>query len=62
MDIYDEAVSMIEALIGTLAERMSESPIPMPGYTHWQKAMPTTTTVWLESFHDALIDQLSLLR
>ena len=34
----------------------------MPGYTHWQKAMPTTTTLWLGSFHDALTDQLILLK
>ena len=41
---------------------MQEPSIPMPGYTHWQKAMPTTTTTWLGSFHDALTDQLILLK
>lgn len=30
--------------------------IPMPGYTHMQKAMPTTVGVWLDSYLSALID------
>merc|ERR1719379_2460240 len=30
--------------------------VPMPGYTHMQKAMPTTVGVWLGSFCDALRD------
>lgn len=33
----------------------------MPGYTHWQKAMPTDTNTWLESFHDAIDDQIQFL-
>lgn len=35
--------------------------IKMPGYTHTQKAMPTTAGVWLGSFADALKDDLILL-
>jgi argininosuccinate lyase len=62
MDIFDEAITISEALIATLEQRMTKSAIPMPGYTHWQKAMPTTTTVWFGSFHDAIVDQLTLLR
>merc|ERR1719482_1351605 len=30
--------------------------VPMPGYTHMQKAMPTTVGMWLGSFSDALQD------
>jgi argininosuccinate lyase len=62
IDIFDEAITVSESLIATFEKRMDEPLIPMPGYTHWQKAMPTTTTVWLGSFHDAIVDQLSLLR
>ncbi len=29
---------------------------PMPGYTHTQKAMPTTVAMWLGSYHDAFND------
>lgn len=35
--------------------------IPMPGYTHLQKAMPTTVGIWLDSYLVALQDFLILL-
>ncbi len=60
-DALEESVGKIEKLIETLKTKWQENPIPMPGYTHWQKAMPTTTTTWLGSFHDALEDQLHML-
>jgi len=30
--------------------------LEMPGYTHMQRAMPTTVSVWLESFSDTIND------
>jgi len=36
--------------------------IPMPGYTHMQKAMPSSISLWSESFKDSLIDDLSLVK
>lgn len=47
----------IEQLITSLKSR-SISEVPMPGYTHMQKAMPTTVGKWFGSYHDALIDQM----
>jgi argininosuccinate lyase len=35
--------------------------IPMPGYTHMQRAMPTTVGVWLGAYADAFADQQPLL-
>ena len=35
--------------------------LSMPGYTHMQKAMPTTVEIWLESFADAWADSVILL-
>ncbi len=35
--------------------------VKMPGYTHMQRAMPTTVETWLASFQDALNDDLCLL-
>lgn len=35
---------------------------PMPGYTHMQKAMPTTVGIWQGSYADALQDMLILLQ
>lgn len=36
--------------------------VPMPGYTHMQKAMPTTVGRWLGSFADAFQDAATVLR
>lgn len=35
--------------------------VPMPGYTHMQKAMPTTLGTWYGAFAESLIDDLKLL-
>jgi argininosuccinate lyase len=35
--------------------------IPMPGYTHMQKAMPSSVGMWAGSFGEQLLDQLKLL-
>ena len=35
--------------------------IKMPGYTHMQRAMPSTVSMWLLSFRDSLRDDLVLL-
>lgn len=32
--------------------------IPMPGYTHMQKAMPSSLSLWAESFVDSLLDDI----
>ncbi|MBT4917572.1 argininosuccinate lyase [Candidatus Peregrinibacteria bacterium] len=35
--------------------------VPMPGYTHMQKAMPTTVGTWYASFAESLLDDLRIL-
>ena len=35
--------------------------IPMPGYTHMQKAMPSSVGLWLGAFAESLVDSLKLL-
>jgi argininosuccinate lyase len=35
---------------------------PMPGYSHMQKAMPTTIRVWISSFYDSLSDDVIQLK
>lgn len=35
--------------------------VPMPGYTHMQKAMPTTVGTWIASFAESLLDDARLL-
>lgn len=36
--------------------------MPMPGYTHMQKAMPSSVGMWAGSFTEALIDDLEILK
>merc|ERR1712072_947302 len=36
--------------------------VPMPGYTHMRKAMPTKVGIWLESFFHALQDSDRILK
>ena len=36
--------------------------VPMPGYTHMQKAMPTTVGTWLAAFVESLLDDIRLLK
>lgn len=36
--------------------------IPMPGYTHMQKAMPSSVGMWAGSFAEQLLDQLESLK
>lgn len=35
--------------------------ILMPGYTHMQKAMPSSVKIWVQSFAESLIDDLTIL-
>lgn len=35
--------------------------VPMPGYTHMQKAMPTTVGTWVGAFAESLMDDAKLL-
>lgn len=50
--------------LNTLFVQRSEEniDIPLPGYTHAQKAMPTTIGKWLESFAHGLTDQLDIIK
>lgn len=36
--------------------------VPMPGYTHMQKAMPSSISLWATSFKDSFIDDLVLVK
>ncbi len=52
----------IESLIKALTEKSKKySGTIMPGYTHMQRAMPSSVSLWLLSFRDALKDSLIIL-
>lgn len=50
----DTQAQILQKSLGTVSSRHKGT--HMPGYTHMQKAMPTTVDTWLESFADALVD------
>lgn len=51
--------------LGALGEALlkfaHENPVPMPGYTHFQKAMPSTMALWAGSFAEGIVDTLRYL-
>lgn len=49
-------------LMGSIETFAEENNKLIPGYTHQQQAMPSSTGLWITSFGDALIDDLKLLK
>jgi len=57
-----EALVDIRARLQTFSKALSvDDPTPMPGYTHMQRAMPTTVGTWLGSFAAAVDDDVKFL-
>ncbi|KAL6067755.1 Argininosuccinate lyase [Balamuthia mandrillaris] len=62
-DKLKEIISLTERLVTTFQHAAQQhATTEMPGYTHMQRAMPTTVGVWLDSFACALQDSLLCLR
>ena len=56
-------VVSINRLIDTFIKFAQEYEfIPMPGYTHMQKAMPSSVGMWAGSFAEQLLDQVNILK
>ncbi len=60
-------LEQLMALADGLAESLSlfgsaNAGIPLPGYTHTRKAMPFSVRDWAMAFHDALKDDVKLLK
>jgi len=49
-------------LVKSLEKFGKEENILIPGYTHQQQAMPSSTGLWASSFADSLVDDLKLLK
>ena len=56
--VKKEVQNLIKSLEGQIKKR---GKIKMPGYTHMQRAMPSSVGMWLGSFHASLEDDLILL-
>ena len=58
LDVKRLALNLISSL-ADLAEKYKE--VPMPGYTHSRKAMPSSVGLYFGSFAESLIDDLKIL-
>ena len=60
-----DALFRLSNLAYELAKRLLEfaekNPVPMPGYTHMQKGMPSTVQLWAASFVESILDTAGLL-
>jgi argininosuccinate lyase len=58
IEIAEKALELLKSL-----EKFAEEENTLiPGYTHQQQAMPSSTGLWASSFVDALVDDLKLLK
>lgn len=61
-DTLTQLQGLIDQLVIALRQKAEQAATtPMPGYTHMQKAMPTTVATWLSSYADSYSDLLGLL-
>ena len=62
----DQLIMVIEKLLslaGSLASFADKhKSIPLPGYTHTRKAMPSSVGLWAGAFSESLLDDLLLLK
>ncbi len=61
-DSLREILTQTAGVVDAFAQRANAAgAVPMPGYTHMQKAMPTTVATWLGSFADGFSDLQKIL-
>lgn len=58
-ELYYHTVTLVQNFI-TLAQTYKD--VPMPGYTHMQRAMPASGGMWFGQFAEALLDDLQFLK
>lgn len=58
-NLMEKAGNLVHEII---ASAKKYEMIPMPGYTHMQRAMPTTVGCWLGAFAESLADDIAILK
>ena len=63
--LKNKAIAMREKILDVAEDFLAFAKeyefVPMPGYTHMQKAMPTSVGTWASSFVESLLDDARLL-
>lgn len=60
--LTDAAGLALDAADAALRRASADGPIPMPGYTHMQRAVPSSIGLWMASFAESFADDADLLR
>lgn len=61
-ELIDIGLSVIDLTQTFIAFAQTYEWLPMPGYTHMQKAMPSSVGMWAASFVQSLLDDLVILQ
>jgi len=59
MNVYGHSLTLAKHFFA-LAKKYQH--VPMPGYTHMQRAMPTSGGVWFSQYAEAILDDLAFLK
>ena len=60
-DALDRLAELLRRSIAVLLQRAAElAAVPVPGYTHLQRAVPSSVGLWFAAFAEALLDDLEL--
>ncbi len=59
LNVYGHSLTLAQHFLA-LAKHYRH--VPMPGYTHMQRAMPTSGGVWFDQYAEAILDDLQLLK
>lgn len=61
-DVLDELAQHCKRAAEICLERAEKDDFPMPGYTHLQRAVPSSTGMWFAAFAEAFIDNARLAK
>lgn len=61
-DNLKQTIELVEKLIKTMKKFGEKNDCPIPGYTHMQKAMPSSIKMWINGYCAALSDCLTGLK
>ncbi|HET7930801.1 MAG TPA: argininosuccinate lyase, partial [Rhodanobacteraceae bacterium] len=56
------AIAQIKAIAGVCLDRAQHESLPMPGYTHLQRAVVSSTSMWFSGFAESFIDDVQRAR
>ncbi|HCM52214.1 TPA: argininosuccinate lyase [Candidatus Saccharibacteria bacterium] len=61
-NLFSIAIASFNLVKGFVAFAKKYEFVPMPGYTHMQKGMPSSVGMWAASFAESLLDDLELCK